>query len=157
MDTVTATPVGTPVDLTCCATERNENFKVVVGDLAQIFPDRFGAGTEPETAKQEATSVSFGISIMDLTAQRRETLGLKQPGGVLVSEVETNSFAEDIGLHPNDILMEINQKPVNSTADVKTVQATLKPGEAVAFRVMRKGRDGYSATFLAGTLPNSKR
>jgi serine protease Do len=153
---VTATPVGTPVTLGVLRSGKQENFKVVVGNLAQIFPERFGTGTEPEAVKPEGTTVSFGISIMDMTDQRRESLGIKQPGGVMVAEVEPNSFAEDIGLRQNDILTDINKQPINSTADVKRVQATLKPGQPVAFRVLRRDRGdkgAYTATFLAGTLP----
>ena len=40
----------------------------------------------------------FGVSIRTLTPQMRETMGLKQNGGVLVSEVDRGSFADDIGL-----------------------------------------------------------
>jgi hypothetical protein len=39
---------------------------------------------------------------------------------------------------------------------VKRIQTTLKPGEAVAFRVLRKDRTGYTPTFLAGTLPTTR-
>jgi serine protease Do len=86
-------------------------------------------------------------------------MGLKQSGGVEISEVESNSFAEDIGLLANDVLLSINNQPVNSTDDVKRIQATLKPGDAVAFRIMRKqGRGGdWQSSFVAGTLPANPR
>ncbi|MBZ5618449.1 MAG: trypsin-like peptidase domain-containing protein [Acidobacteriia bacterium] len=157
VNTVTATPVGSTVTLGVLRGGKRENLKVVVGNLAQIFPERFGSGTEPEAVKPEGTTVSFGVSIMDMTDQRRESLGIKQSGGVMVAEVESNSFAEDIGLRQGDILTDINHQPVTSTADVKRIQTTLKPGDAVAFRVLRKGRDGYTPTFLAGTLPGNSR
>ncbi len=158
VNTVTATPVGTTVSLGVLRGGKNENFKVVVGNLAQIFPERFGAGAEPEAPKPQGATVSFGISIMDMTDTKRESLGIKQSGGVTVEEVEPNSFADDIGLKPNDVLTDINRNPINSTADVKRVQATLKPGDAVAFRVLRRehGNQGpYIPTFVAGTLPGS--
>jgi serine protease Do len=154
---VTITPVGTAVDLSVLRNGgKHENLKVTVGNLAQIFPERFGAMPgEPEVVKPtESTTVSFGISIMDMTEQARETLGLKNGGGVKVAEVEPNSFAEDVGLKPNDILTAINQHPVTSTADVKKIQTTLKPGDAVAFRVLRKDRAAsWTPSYVAGTLP----
>ncbi len=74
-----------------------------------------------------------------------------------MAEVEPSSFAEDVGLHQNDVLTDINQVPINSTDDVKKVQATLKPGDAVAFRVLRRDRNGaWSASFLAGALPAAR-
>ncbi|HEV3201108.1 MAG TPA: Do family serine endopeptidase [Bryobacteraceae bacterium] len=159
VNTVTATPVGTPVTLGVLRGGKQQNFKVVVGNLAQIFPERFGTGTEPQAAKPESPTVSFGVQIMDMTDQLRESLGLKQ-GGVKVAEVEPDSFAADVGLRPNDILTNINQHPVTSTADVKRIQTTLKPGDAVAFRVLRKEPGGggeYKPSFLAGTLPGTVR
>ena len=41
--------------------------------------------------------------------------------------------------------------------DVKRIQSTLKPGDAVAFRVLRGGRgqQDWQAVFLARTLPAS--
>ena len=43
-----------------------------------------------------------------------------------------NSFAEDIGLQAKDVLTAINKQPVRSVEDVKRLQSTLKPGDAVA-------------------------
>jgi serine protease Do len=155
VNTVTTTPVGTPLNVTVLRSGKHENMKVTVGNLAQIFPDRFGGPEDHEAVKPEGTTVSFGISIMNLGDQRRDTMGLKQTGGVLISEVEPNSFAEDIGMRPNDVLTAINNHQVTSTDDVKRIQQGLKPGDAVAFRVLRRTdrNSGWQPSFLAGTLP----
>ena len=106
---------------------------------------------------QEGATVSFGMSIVELTAQQRTNLGLKESGGLQVVEVEPDSFAEDVGLLKDDILVSINRKPVNTTEDVKKIQATLKPGQPVAFRVLRKARGGdWQAAYFAGTLPTEQ-
>ncbi|HXS97729.1 MAG TPA: Do family serine endopeptidase [Candidatus Limnocylindrales bacterium] len=156
VDVVTATPIGQAVEVAVMRNGKRDNFKVTVGDLTQIFPDRFGSGSEKSQAKPEGTTVSFGMSIQNLTDQKREALGLKEKGGVQIVEVEPNSFAEDIGLVQGDILMSIKNQPVNSTEDVKRIQATLKPGEAVQFRFLRKqpGRNGdWQSSYVAGALP----
>jgi serine protease Do len=127
----------------------------VVADLAQVFPDRFGNGKEEEAGPSEGTQARFGITIENLTDARRDKMGLKQHGGVLISAVEPSSFAEDIGMQQGDILIEINRQPINSVDDVKRIQNSLKAGEAVAFRILRGGRGGeWTPQFLAGTLPN---
>jgi serine protease Do len=85
-------------------------------------------------------------------------MGLKVSGGVLVSEVIPGSFADDIGMLDRDVIVAINRQAVGSLDDVQRIQAKLKPGEAVAFRIMRRGpgsRPGQTAwqpIFLAGTL-----
>jgi len=163
---VSNTAVGTPLSLTVLRSGKSENFRVVVGDLAQVFPERYGrangeGGVRPETA----TSVSFGVSISNLTSQMRDQLGMKETGGVLISDVDRGSFADDIGLEPNDVITAVNQQPVNSVDDVKKLQGNLKPGDAVAFRVLRRapgqqlrgnrnaGGD-WTPLYLAGTLPH---
>ncbi len=152
---VSNTSVGDTVTLTVLRGGKRDSYKVVIGNLAQIFPDRFGGQNAQETTKPEGTSVSFGISIVPLSQAWRDTNGLKQ-NGVRVTEVEPSSFADDIGLEANDVITEINHQQISSTDDVKRVQATLKPGDAVAFRVLRRGpgnRGEWQASFLAGTLP----
>jgi serine protease Do len=83
-------------------------------------------------------------------------MGIKEKGGVLITEVLPASFAEDIGLAQKMVLLSINRQPVNSVEDVRRIQATLKPGDAVAFRVLAQGRTGeWTPAFVAGTLPSS--
>jgi serine protease Do len=157
--TVTATPVGKPLDITVLRAGRRENYNVVVGDLAQIFPERFGGPKDESKLPAEVGVTSFGMLVQNLSDARRQTLGLKTQGGIEVVSVDPNSFAEDIQLHKGDIIVSINQQPVNSTDDLKKIQATLKPGDAVAFRVMtRQGRAGeWASSFVAGTLPANGR
>src|SRR4051812_20066722 len=159
VSTVTATPVGTGVNVGVLRGGKHENFKVVVGDLAQIFPDKFG-GPQDEAKSQSETGVaSFGMMVQNLSDAKRQTLGLKTAGGVEVVSVDPSSFADDIQLKKGDIIVSINQHPVNSTDDLKRIQATLKPGDAVAFRIMtRQGRGAdWTASYVAGTLPNTVR
>ena len=152
---VTATPIGNSINVTVVRDGKRLDHKIIVGDLAQIFPDRFGGANDSAKSNQEGATVSFGMSIIPLTDQQRTNLGLKEKGGLQVVEVEPDSFAEDIGLLQGDVLMSINNTPVNTTDDVKKIQTTLKPGDAVAFRVLRKPRNGdWQAAYFAGTLPN---
>jgi serine protease Do len=113
---------------------------------------------EPE--KPEPSGAKFGLRIRPPNDTEREAAGIEK--GVVISTVEEGSFAEEIGLQERDILVSINRQPVGSIDDIRGIQAKLKPGDAVAFRVMRPspfaGRQGgragqYIGTYLAGTLP----
>jgi serine protease Do len=155
---VTTTPVGSPLNITVEREGKRENLKVVVGDLAQIFPERFGNPNDPSSKNGDATTVSFGMQIQNLTDRQQESMGLKQKGGVQVVSVEPSSFADDIRLLPGDVIVSINRIPVNTKEDITRIRDTLKPGDAVQFRVMRKnGRNGadWGTNFVAGTLPTN--
>jgi serine protease Do len=156
IEAVTSTPIGEAINLTILRDGKHENLRVVVGDLSQLFPEQFGNGKEPDAAKSSATAVDFGMTIKPLTAGMRDSLGIKESGGVVIDSVEPASFAEDIQLLPGDVLLAINHQPVNSIPDVQRVESTLKPGQAVQFKLLRKaqGRGAeWQTTFAAGTLP----
>ena len=83
----------------------------------------------------------------------------------MVTRIEEGSFAEEIGLQAQDIIVSINRQSVASVDDVKRVQTTLKPGDAVAFRVLRPAvpvgaqqqarPTQYQGFYVAGTLPRT--
>ena len=62
-----------------------------------------------------------------------------------------------------DIITAINRQAISSVDDIRKVQGNLKPGDAVAFRVVRpiagartKGTPARTSTmFLSGTLPQN--
>jgi S1-C subfamily serine protease len=103
--------------------------------------------------------VKFGISVRALRPEDRDAMTFQASGGVLVTDVESNSFGEDIGMQHGDMLMAVNRQAIASPADVKRVAAELKPGQAVAFKVLRSagqlqsGGAQWTPVFLAGTLP----
>lgn len=98
------------------------------------------------------------MKIMNLTDARRTQLGIKQSGGILVTEVQENSFAEEIGLLPDDVILSINRQEVGAEADVERIESTLKAGLPVEFRVLRREnvQNGqWKPMFLAGMLPGT--
>jgi serine protease Do len=151
---VTGTPVGEPAKITILREGKRQDVNVTVADLTKVFPDQFGAGPSEEPERAEGTEAKFGITIENLNDARRSSMGIEQKGGVLISHVEPGSFSEDIGMQPNDVLLEINRQAVSTVDDVKRIQNTLKPGQAVAFRVLRKLDRTWNAIFLAGTMPS---
>jgi len=157
VSTVTATPIGSTLDVGVLREGKHQNYKVVVGDLAQIFPEQFGNANDQSQGAETETAATFGMEILNLTDRQRETMNLKEQGGIQVRSVEPDSFAEDIGLQPGDILMSLNSHPINSTDDLQKLKATLKPGDAVALRILRRehrNSGNWVSQYVAGTLPN---
>lgn len=160
-------PIGSETTVTVDRAGKKMDFKVTIMDRREVFADdpRVSGGRgivpEGEEIQPSSTQAKFGISIRTLNDEERELTPDKR--GVAVTRVEENSFAEDIGLVDRDIILSVNRQPVNSIDDVKNIQGTLKPGDAVAFRVLRRGpaiplRGGVRAPqaqtlYLSGTLP----
>jgi serine protease Do len=160
---VADTPVGTPVNLTVDRDGKHMEFKVTIMDRAEVFKDRpeFAELQQQggDEAKAEEGQYKFGIKLHMLTDAERSNMGIEGKGGLVVRGVDEGSFAEDIGLLEKDVILAINRQPVSSVDDVVRIQSTLKPGDPVAFRVMRPlaGARGHApewtTLFVHGTLP----
>jgi S1-C subfamily serine protease len=147
------------------------DLKVVTADRIELNKDRPEIVGEyaPAAGSVEPTSsnVKFGILLREASADERALTNNKR--GVVVSQVEQGSFAEDIGIENRDIITEINRKPVNTRDDVASIAQSLKAGDAVTFHVIRpaqtqartvRGRPSNGggdpeSLFLAGTLPGN--
>ena len=156
---VADTPVGQDVNVTVDRAGKKMDFKVTVGDRTQVFAERFREEPEEEpSTRGEGTQAKFGLYLRNLTDNERNSMNLPEKNGVLITRVEPNSFGEDIGLQERDVIVSVNRHPVNSVDDVKRLQQTLKPGDAVAFRALRsagtgRGRQNWNSFFVSGTLP----
>ena len=162
---VSETPVGAKVPISVLRGDKTVDMTIEVADRANIIAGNTGeAAAGPENAEggEQSQSVKFGISVRALGPEDRDSMNFQATGGVLVTDVESNSFGEDIGLQHGDLLMAIDRQTINSPADVKKIAATLKPGQAVAFKVLRSagqlqgGGATWTPVFLAGTLPASQ-
>ena len=160
---VSELPVGTQADVTVDRNGKSMNFKVAIQDRAEVFKDDARLGIAPKgeepTKVEGVTQARFGMKIRTLSDSDKENEGLQGKSGVLVMSVDDQSFAEDIGIQDKDVIVSINRQPVASVDDVHKIQAALKPGDAVAFRVMRNAQGGgrrstWTSFFVSGTLPN---
>jgi serine protease Do len=166
---VADTPIGTPVSLTVDRDGKTMEFKVTIMDRAEVWADvlkddpRF-EDSRPDTEDQLKPDAAheqykFGMKLHALTDAERSAMGLEGKGGLVIRSVDAGSFAEDIGLVEKDVILAINRKPVTTVEDVMKIQSTLKPGDAVAFHVMRAIPGGrghapqWNSFFVPGTLP----
>jgi len=162
IDLVADSPVGSTLKVGVIRDKKPLTLNVTVGDRTKIFAQEYGgaAPNAPET-QEDATKMKFGMSVQALRPADRQNLGYKGTGGVLVAAVEPGSFADDILLQKGDIIVELNREKVNSPEDIRRIQNTLKPGQAVAFQVMRqqqgpRGGGDWQPIFLAGTVPTNQ-
>ena len=140
---------GNKVDITYVRNGQQKQASVAVEDRSKLFPDR----TEEADSSSDtpaATPSKLGVSVRPLTREQSDRLGTEAGKGVIVTEVKPDSFADDIGLQPGFVVMQINRQPVNSEEDFRKITSQLKSGQDVVFLV-RSGRGGN--IFVSGTLP----
>jgi S1-C subfamily serine protease len=123
----------------------------VVEDRTKVFPTQAG---RLNSDQGESAPAEFGLRVENLTPERASRVGMEGQRGVLVTEVEPASFADDLGFGRGDVIAEINREAVNSVDDYKRAVAKLKPGANVVFKVLRRGDGDRTMTvFLPGVVP----
>ena len=71
------------------------------------------------------------------------------------AEVEPASFAEDINFGRGDVITEINRTPIYSVADYRKAVSTVKPGDDITFKVLRRqDGDRMLTLYLSGRVPS---
>jgi len=171
MDRVANMPVGTSCVLNVDRDGKKVDFKLVVQDRLKVFWDdprvvgevkNMPTADTTEAKPEVSKLVTFGIQVRPLTDDEK-TLLTSDKRGMIVTRVEPNSFAADIGMREHDIITSVDRHPINSVDDVKKIQATLKPGDPVVFRIIRStgasvrghaaGTPATQVLLLPGTLP----
>jgi serine protease Do len=144
-------PIGSKVKLTYIRDRSEKEATATVEDRTRVFPNVAGRlGDQPgEVAPSE-----FGLHVEELTPERGHRVGVEGQKGVLVTEVEPASFAEDLGFGRGDVIADINREAINSVSDYRKAVSKLKPGEDVVFKVLRRqDTDRILTLFLSGKVP----
>ncbi|MFQ6673508.1 MAG: S1C family serine protease [Fidelibacterota bacterium] len=82
----------------------------------------------------------LGVYVQPLTDQLRNSFRVKDPGGVLVSDVVEGSPAEAAGLKAGDVIVSVDRKKMGDSADFVSLIRGKSPGDRVRLRIVRDGR-----------------
>ncbi len=143
--------IGSKVKVTYLREGSQKETTVTVEDRTKVFPDRAGrAGDQPG----ENAPAEFGLRVEDLTPDRARRVGMEGQKGVVVSEVDPASFADDVGFARGDVIVEVNHDAVSNLSDYRKGIAKLKHGQNVVFKVLRRqDSERVLTVFLAGVVP----
>ena len=93
---------------------RNKQTKevaLIVADRSKIFP-QVAQAAEDQPGESDMPG-QFGLHVEELTPDLSRKLGMSKITGVVVTEVEPASFAEDVDFARGDVITEINHVPIN--------------------------------------------
>jgi serine protease Do len=144
-------PIGSKVKLGYVRDRAQKETTATVEDRTRVFPTQAGRINDQSG---EGAPAEFGLRVDSLTPERASRVGMEGQRGVLVTDIEPASFADDLGFGRGDVITEINHEPVTSVDDYKRTVAKLKPGQNVVFKVLRRGDNDRTFTvFLPGVVP----
>ncbi|HWX78085.1 MAG TPA: DegQ family serine endoprotease [Candidatus Acidoferrales bacterium] len=131
---VARTPVDKKVRMKVLRDKKEVMLGVAVGELK-----------EEEVVASVPEKGELGMTVQKVTPQMAESLGLDKPEGVVVTDVESGSAADEAGIRRGDVIVQIDRKPVRSVDEYKKSIAGIRKGKGVLFLVKR----GDSTLFLA--------
>jgi serine protease Do len=147
-----------PVHKTVDVTVMRDGKKLVLPVTIEEQPENYGLEEmqgsrqqRPNGEDNEELSVDkFGFDVADLTPELAKKYGYKSSmEGVVVTNVEPGSVADDAGLIRGTVITKINRKPVDSAEAARKMLQKAPSGKSVLFQVQYPARQGGGSGYIA--------
>jgi serine protease Do len=148
---IASAAIGSKVKISFVRDKQQKETSATVEDRTRVFSNTEG---RVNSAPDDPAPAEFGLRVESLTPERAQRVGVEGQKGVLVSQVEPASFADDIRFVPGDVINEVNGQTVTTIDEYRKAIAQLKPGQNVVFKVLRRSyNDRVMTVFLSGVVP----
>lgn len=136
--TVSEMSPGTQAELGVIRDGKRESVKVTVGEY------RKGAEVAQSSGLNDHQRGRLGISVNDLTPDLRSQLNIPtQVKGVAIEKVLPASPADDAGLQPGDVIVEVNRRPVDGAENFANIVHSAPVGKDMLLLVWSQGGTTY--------------
>ncbi|TFG36453.1 MAG: PDZ domain-containing protein, partial [Desulfobacterales bacterium] len=120
------TPVGETVNVALFRNGKKKNVSVTVAKLE-----------EDEVTGEMGQESLLGLTVQQLTPELAQSLKIKDKEGVIVANVEPGSAAEEAGLRPGDLILEVNRQEVKNLEEYNNALESLDKKESILLLVKR--------------------
>ncbi len=101
-----------------------------------------GGGLRRADGGATAARRLFGLQLQDLTADLSDALGVPGGQGVVVSDVDEGSPAEDVGIRSGMVIVKVGRFAVNSVGEAETLFSKASSGDQADLTVLITERRG---------------
>ncbi len=81
----------------------------------------------------------IGVTIQELSPQARQALGIEARRGALVADVVEGEPAAQAGIRAGDVIVSVAGREISDVNELRTIVASLRPGQRVPVVVVRDG------------------
>lgn len=140
---IAGTLPGTDVQVTVLRDGKEVELTVKLDEFDTSGSKNSGGNQDENGKELQNQGGKLGLSLQPVTPQIAKQLGLDSDSeGVVVTDVDPDGPAAEAGIDRKDVILEINRKPVNSVADVKSALGSAE-GKSVLLLIARKGQTIY--------------
>src|SRR5213595_3927394 len=142
--------IGQNVELSIWRKGRMIKVPVKTGELPnEIARTSNALPTQPRQPSQENVG-KFGLQVQELTKEVAERLHLPVDKGVIVTDVEDNSIAAAQDIQREDVITEVDGKPVTNVQSFRETLKKADPKRGVLLYLDRKGTKTFAVLKAGG-------
>lgn len=82
----------------------------------------------------------LGLSVQNLNQALADSFGMERADGVLIVSVDSEGSAARAGVQPGDVILKLNDKPIQDTAGLGAAVEDLRPSAEARLLVWRNGQ-----------------
>src|SRR3954452_8795487 len=140
--------VGQSVDLTVWRKGQTIKIPVIAGEL----PNEIGrVSNPPQPGPQKPEDMNkFGLQVQELTKEVAARLKLDVQQGVIVTDVADNSLASAQGVEREDVITEVDAKPVTNVQSFRDALTKADPRKGILLYLDRKGSKTFAVLKAGG-------
>jgi len=123
--------------------------KIVRDGQEKVLPITIAERTEKsEMASAQQSGEAFGMTVQEITPEIAQHLGLTIKKGLIVVDVQEGTVAEEVGIQPQDIILQVNkvkittmkeyQKEIAKAGEKGSILLLVKRGKATFFVPLMK-------------------
>jgi serine protease Do len=117
--------------------------RVIREGQEKIFPILIAERTDKtEIASAKHSEEAFGMSVQEITPAIAEQLGLPVKKGIIVVDVQGGSLAEEVGIQPQDIILQVNKTRVATVKEYKN-QIAKAGSKGSLLLLVKRGRTTF--------------
>ena len=135
--------VGQKVDLTVWRKGQSMKVPVKTGELPAEITRAANRPVQPSEPKPQDVG-KFGLQVQELTKEVAERLHLPTQQGVIVTDVEDNSIAAGQDIQREDVVTEVDGKPVTNVKSFRDALNKADPKRGVLLYLDRKGSKTFA-------------
>ncbi len=132
---VGATEIGKKAKVGIIRDRKSLEMEVVIGELKD---EKLQASKKPEVEKD------FGLVVQNITPEIAKHLNLKDKRGVIVTDVQPGSPAQEGDIRSGDIIKEISRKPIKNIEDFKEAVKNVNIKEGAVLLIQRENVTFYT-------------
>src|SRR5437868_11958962 len=141
--------VGQNVELTVWRKGQTMKVPVKTGELPNEIARASNEPIQPGQPKQEDAG-KFGLQVQELNKEVAERLHLSVQQGVIVTDVADNSLAAQQDIQREDIITEVDGKPVTNIQSFREALNKADPRRGVLLYLDRKGNKTFAVLKAGG-------